>query len=383
MRLVGYELKKIFFHQKGFLFVLLFLFIKIISLLVLDKPVNDEMQIELPRYSYYLEKVQGKITKETTEFFIEEATKLSDANVSLQKLNHEYYEGNIDKKEYKDRLKPLQETLENEKGFDIIYDEYIYAYEHPDNRFLLYTNGWDGLLSQEKLDWLFIILLFLLITPVFCEEIGSKMDIIILTEKNGGNYNSKCKIGVAITLAIICSILNTCIEYAFYLNKYGLENSGFPLQSLSFFGSTGKEINLFGAFVGISCLKLLGSICLTVLILYLSVYVKRYAIILLINTIILIFPLYTFSLQSTKYWISPLGFFVATGFYRGNEYRTDIFTGQTKILFQEITYSKLLLLVSVTICICVGMIVMILKKNTNIWYKKRNIHREGGVEWRK
>lgn len=372
MHVVCYELKKIFYHQKGWLYVLLFLAFKIVSLTLFNMPENIEMQNEISVFSHYLDKVQGKITEQINEYMTEEADSLSQADASLQNLNNNYYDGIIDRQEYEDQLKLLQKKLVNEKGFDVIFKQYEYARENPENRYILYTNGWGGLLSQEKLDWLFYILLFLLITPIFCEEIGSNMDIMILTQKNGGRYTANFKILISVFIAVLLSVFNSCIEYIFFLNKYGLKNGTFPLQSLSYFMNCEKEISLYGAFLGISCLKIFGAVCLTIITLFLSVSIKRYSFILLINTSIIMLPFYAFSIQSIKYCIpGPLSFLIATGFFRGDEYKTDKYTNQLKLVFQEISYSRLILIMLIVIGICAGMIYRISKKNTNIWYKKK------------
>jgi hypothetical protein len=372
MQLAGYELKKIFIKHKGGLFLLIFLVIKIFSLLLFDRPVNSEIQEELTGYSYYLNKIEGIITEEKIEYLEVEAESLTNATSLIQQLNNDYYDGFIVRDEYETKIKTLQDVIIHKKGFDVLYSQYTYASEKPENRYILNTNGWDGLLSKEKLDWILYLLIFLIITPIVCEEYSNDMNVIILTQKNGGRCTTYYKIMISIILAFILTFINSMIEYIFYLIKYGLNHGEFPLQSLSYFSSAEKSISLLETFAYITCLKLIGAISLSIIILFVSVYVKKYALTLLMSSSLLIVPFYMFSVQFFKYYIpGPLSFLIATGFFRGNEYKTNTFTGEVIVIFREIPMFILLFLIVIISIICIIMILFILKINTNNWYKRR------------
>lgn len=370
MQLAIIELKKIMIKQKGIIFIFLFILIRICSLILFDKPINSDMEMEQYHYNHYLEKLKGELTVEKKDFFLEEQRRFIEANSGLQILNNKYYEGEVDRIEYEEQLKVLQETLEYEKGFHVIYDQFIYTMENPDNRFIMYTNGWEGLLASENIDWIFILLLLLLITPIFCEEILSEMDTIILTEVCGGRNSAKCKILLAIVITAILSIINSSIEYIFFMLKYGLEDGRNTLQSLSFFSSSSKEISIFGAFIGMHILKIYGSVFFTIILLFISVVMRKYALTLLISTTVLIIPYSIFSIQSTKYLLpSPLGFLLSTGYYMGVQYIVDPVTRENIIVFYEILNKQLFILILATTCIIFFMIYIIIDKNTNYLYK--------------
>lgn len=372
MEVISYELRKIFKYRKGIWYLLIFLLIKIISMDMLDKPVNEAMFREIKSVQYYLDKVQGIINQKTIAYMDKESAKIAQAEGSLQKLNNSYYDGKIDKKIYKKRLKPIIEKLKHREGFDALFSQYNYAQENPKNRFLLNTNGWDSLLSKEHLDWFFYVLLFLIITPIFCEEFSCNMEGIILTQKNGGKYLSLYKIGISVFLTIFLSILNIGIEYLFICCKYGLQHGNYPLQSLSYYADSGKNISLFGAFLAISFIKIIGAVELSILLLFFSVLIKRYALILLVITADMMLPFYLFSLESIKYYVpGPLGFLLASGFFKGNEYRSDPYSDQLQLSFQEISNWQIGIILIITLCALSGMIYVIQRKNANRWFGKR------------
>src|SRR5690606_20786985 len=112
----------------------------------------------------------------------------------------------------------------NESGFKVIFDQYTYIREKPDNRYFLSTNGWDGLLSTDSLDLLFLLLLLLLVTPVFCSEFASEMDSLHLTVKKGTRVHALSKVVlVFITVMALC-LITSLLRYGFFQVKYGLEN---------------------------------------------------------------------------------------------------------------------------------------------------------------
>lgn len=377
MQVGKFEFKKMFIKQYGVIIVLIFLILKILGLIIFDNPRNLEMYNKLYSYNFYLEHLQGKLTEEKKDFFLNEQNRIVKANSSIQILNNKYYDGEINQVEYNGKLEELEETLKNEKGFEVIYNQFLYSMESPNDRYIMQTNGWEGILVEKKLDWLYVLLILLLITPVFCEEFVSEMDITILTQVRGGRYSARRKIIISIIVAIMISIIGSLTEYVFFLNKYGLENSNFPLQSLNFFDNSSKNTSILAAFFGMFLLKIFGSIFLTTLILFLSIVLRRYALVLLITTSILMLPNFMFFLQSTRYRIpSPLGFLIPSGYYSGDKYSLDFATRQNNIVFNEISNREMFIIILISLIIVLGMICFIIYRSDNVLYKSNRKNRE-------
>ncbi|MBE3594604.1 MAG: DUF5050 domain-containing protein [Candidatus Carbobacillus altaicus] len=368
MSLWMYEMKKMFLLQKGLLFIGLYFVLNLASMMVLDKPANPDIEMNASQYLAYLNQVQGPYSEETERFFSDEAAKISSAKVALQKVTDDYYDGNLEEQEFLAASGPLENILQNEKGFQLIYDQYTYIRENPANRYFLYTNGWDGLLSNDSLDFLWLLLLLLLIAPVFGFEYESRMDALLLTVKKGTRHHAIYKIGLALlTVAVLC-LLNAGLRYGFYQFKYGLENGHYPLQSLSYFGTSTKNSTLFEAFLWVTAGKLFGSLCFAILILFASVWLKKYAATLFSSTAVILLPYYGMHLESSKYFLpGPLGFMISTGFLRGNEYKRNPFKDQLDVVFREVSLSALSIVFAVTLCLSIAMLVMILIRRTNVW----------------
>ncbi|MGN7384936.1 DUF5050 domain-containing protein [Paenibacillus sp. SAFN-117] len=376
MSLWIYEMKKMFFYQKGLLFIGLYFVISTAALIAFDTPVNPDVELNAPQYFYYLDQVRGPSSEESERFLTNESRRISDANVALRKAYDDHYDGNLSEDELVAITRPLEDIVRNERGFNLVFDQYSYIREQPDNRYFLYTNGWDGLLSHDSLDLFFLLLLLVLVAPVFCYEFESKMDPLILTVKKGTRVQAVTKIGLVLaTVAVLC-LFTEGLRYGFFHFKYGFDNGSYPLQSLSYFGTSSKDVTLFGTFVWLAVCKLFGYLSFAMLIMFSAVYIKKYALTLFASTAMVLLPYFGFRLESSKYWLpGPLGFMISTGFFRGNEYEYNIYTEQKDVLFQEVSGTAWLLLFAVTLCIGIGMFIGIMFRHRNVWGAGQRSHR--------
>lgn len=372
MSLLVYEMKKMFFHQKGLLFISLFFILSMTTLLIFDTPKNPDIELNSEQYNYYLNQVKGPYSEETEQFFVNESKRITEANVALEKIYNDYYDGNISENEMLNLSRPLEKIVENESGFKVIFDQYTYIQENPDDRYFLYPNGWDGLLSTDSLDLLFLLLLLILITPVFCSEFASEMDALHLTVRKGTRVHAVSKIVLVLMTVIVLCIISSLLKYGFFQIKYGLEHGNYPLQSLSFFGLTTKNITLFSTFIWSIVIKTIGNISFALLIMLISVWSKKYAVTLFSSTAMILLPYYGFSMESTKYLLpGPLGFMLSTGFFRGSEYEYNVVTEQMDMTFGEISIMSIFILFVIILCISIGAMVIIITQHTNVWHVRK------------
>ncbi|MFD0710808.1 TolB family protein [Paenibacillus sp. GCM10027626] len=370
-----YELKKMLLKQKGLLFIVLYFVCSLASLMIGDQPANPDAVTNGAHYQYYLQQVKGRFTAETDEFFKAEASRISQAKVELRKLYDDYYDREITEAELTAKAEPLEALLEHQYGFQTIYDQYTYVRENPENRYFLATNGWAGLLAGDKLDVLFVLLLLVLIAPVFCFEYESRMDTLLLTVKKGIRTHARCKILLALITVVVLCLLSAIVQLSFFSLKYGLEDGSYPLQSLSYFGLSTKTLTLQQAFFWMTAGRIFGCLVFAMMIIATAVYVKRYALTLFICTAVILLPHYSFALESTKYWLpGPLGFMLASGFLRGNEFEYNLFTDQMDAVYKEVTGGAVLLLLTVTLLLGIALYIGVMRRQMNMW----SLHRRRG-----
>ncbi|WP_273322294.1 hypothetical protein [Vallitalea guaymasensis] len=369
MRIIFYEAKKLLIYQKGLFFIGLFFLINIAYLVIADKPYNTEMELFKNEYTYYMDKIDGKCTPKKIDFIENEAEKIMNANISSDKLYNDYYDGSITENVFNKQCVNFETILENEKGFDEIYNQYIYVRENENNRFFLYTNGWNALLTDDNLDLFLTILILILVTPVFCYEYDNKMDTLVLTSIKGKkNYSVHKIIFVFCIVAFLC-ITTFILKFIFYNQKYSLLNGNYPLQSLSYFGTGRKSISLIQTFFAISGLKLFGFLFFAILIMFISVIVKKYSLTVFICAAFILIPYFGFDLGLIYSFPLPLSFMLGVRFFKGYEYQIDFFTQEKVAIFKEISNMTLLIFLVSAICLCIIMLKVINKNNKNIWNK--------------
>lgn len=366
MQTLLYEVKKMYIFQKGLIFIVLFIVMHFFVLLEVDKPVSSNVEDNITQYSFYLEKVKGHLSSQTEQFLQEESHKINEAKVEIDKLYDSYYDGDITESAFTHERSKLEEVIKNQAGFDAIFEQYIYVREKPDERYFLYTSGWNALLGSENLDYFAIILILLLVSPIFCQEYENSMDSLTLTMKKGGRSQAVCKIFLVFTSIIIICIISFAFTYLFYDIKYGLQNGNYPLQSLSFFSTSTKKLTLLNTYLYLCLFKLFGYISFSVLIMFLSVCMKKYALTLFTSVALIFLPYIGLDNSAIKYVCTgPLGFMLATGFFRGDQYKTDVFTAEIKMTFQEISVKYLLFSFFILLFFVIFMIYLVIKLRSN------------------
>ena len=364
-----YEVKKIMLHQRGLFYTALVLLFGTVWLALSDSPINNAMEQYKNEYEWYLEKVNGYCTDESSLYLEQEAGRIAEAKEKQSTLLENYYDGKISESEYKKESQEIEKVLEHQNGFEVIYQQYLYICENAKNRCFLQTNGWMGLLGKDTLNFILFLGILLLVTPVFCSEYSCQMDTLILTSREG-RKSSLYKLLIMIVVVLFLSLSISLIEYGFYRFKYGLPDGDYPIQSIRYFADSSKSISLLEGYVYIGLLQMFGGVFLTILLMFISVLAKRYAITLLIGAVSVIIPYIGLSKTCIYRLPLPLPFLLGTDFFAGNIVLSDALMGDDKIIFAEVDTATLLTLLFVSILLCTLAAVWILRCNSNRWLIK-------------
>lgn len=362
-----HELNKMLLHRKGFGLILLYFAFSFFFLFFLDTPVSPDIEQNRQAYAHYLSQVEGKCTADTERFLSEEAVSIANANSTLQKIYGEYYDGTLSKEEFLAQSAKAEEIIRYESGFNLIYEQFSDIRENAENRYFLYTNGWNGLLANDNLNLPMVVLLLLLITPVLCYEYENGMDNLIRTVQGTSRYALSKISAVLLTVTLIC-LLDTGMRLAFFQLKYGLPHGEYPLQSLSYFASFAGTETLWSTFLKISAYRLFGSLSFAALILFVSAIVKKYALTLFACTAGMLLPYFGLTKASSKYFLpGPLGWMTAAGYFRGSEYSTDSLTNEKIVVFQQIPDFMRNILFAATLILAIILLAAVVKRHMNIW----------------
>ena len=90
-----YEAKKIMLHQRGLLYITLVLLLGTAWLALSDAPYDSAMEQYRNEYEWYLEKVDGYCTDESSLYLEQEAWRIAEARGRQDVLLEDYYDGKI------------------------------------------------------------------------------------------------------------------------------------------------------------------------------------------------------------------------------------------------------------------------------------------------
>ena len=371
-----YEVKKIMRCQRGLFYTALVLLLGTVCLAVSDSPTDNAMEQYKNEYEWYLEKVNGYCSDEASLYLEQEAGRIAKAKEKQRTLLENYYDGKISESEYKKESREIERILEHQNGFEVIYQQYLYICENVGNRFFLQTNGWMGLLGKGTLNFILFPGILLLVTPVFCSEYSCQMDTLLLTAREG-RKSALYKLLIMIAVVLFLSLGISLIEYGFYRFKYGLPDGDYPIQSIRYFADCSKGISLLEGYVYIGLLRMFGGVFLTILLMFISVLAKRYAVTLLTGAASVIIPYIGLSKTGVSRLPIPLPFLLGTDFFAGNIVRRDALTGDDKIIFAEVDTVTLFNLLFVSVLLCILAAVWILRCNSNRWLMKSGKKKRG------
>ena len=371
-----YEVKKIMLWQRGLFYIALVLLLGTVWLALSDNPADIAMEQYKNEYEWYLEKVNGYCTEESSLYLEQEAERIAEAKERQNSLLENYYDGKISESEYKKESREIEKVLERQNGFEVIYQQYLYICENAGNRCFLQTNGWMGLLGKGTLNFILFLGILLIVTPVFCSEYSCQMDTLILTAREG-RKSALYKLLIITTVVLFLSLCISLIEYGFYRFKYGLPDGDYPIQSIRYFADSSKDISLLQGYAAIGLLRMFGGVFLALLLLFISVLAKKYAVTLLTGAVSVILPYIGLSKTSIYRLPLPLPFLLGTDFFAGNIVLRDALKGDEKIVFAEVDTVTLLALLSVSVLLCTLAAVWILRCNSNRWLMKSGRKKRG------
>ena len=376
--MLRYEAKKMLLYRRGIWLLLFFLTLELLGTLLFTQPYNRTMEENRQVYEDYLQRVEGPLTQENRDWLEAEMTRLSAARTEMESLRRNYYLGRVDEETYRRRFDELLPDTEAYPGFAELYLQYTYVREAPEERYFLYPGGWESLLTDREPDYLLLLLLVILLTPVFCEEYGSRMDQLLLTQKRSAGSQAFYKAGLAAATASALTAMIQGFHLAYCAAVFGLPHGAYPLQSLVSFGGSVKALTLWQAFGLQFALKILGNLYAALLILALSVLLRKFALTLTAGIALLPLPFLTVTdphvfLRVPGPWALTLGsiYLDPSGSYYNSGGRfTEV---------QELDLGGLGGYVAVIGCFLLLGLWYLWRKNSNVYLKGRRARRTAAL----
>lgn len=362
--MLNYEWKKLLKNRKGLWLIVIFMFAELLSLLLFTRPYDAVLEENRQVYESYLAAVEGSLTPEKRSLLEAEMERLNTVHLELEQLKQDYYSGDVSEDEYREQFQDFLADEQRYVGFTKLYSQYIYVRE-VENRSLLYTGGWEVLLADQSPDYFLLLLLVILLTPVFCEEYSSRMNEILITQKRSARGHVRSKILLALLLAAGATAFVQLGDLLYCAIRFGLPHGGYSLQSIRSFGSCAKELTLWQAFCLQFALKELGYMYAALIMLALSVLLKKYTLTLMAGMVIFPLPFLTVNSEAFLRIPGPWGFILGSACLNGSVTYTVPQTGQAVVAYAEVTWQELLLLLAGALLLMGLLILLLHRKNAN------------------
>lgn len=363
------ELRKIVIHQKALLWILIFALLKLMGLVYAhygNEMDNGEV------YRSYLKQVGGKLDEEKEAFILTQFNEMEAATSEINDLEDDYAEGKINKQQYLDKLAYFSKLKDEESVIKQFYIKYKYVLEDRENRYIIDMDGWSKLLENEQLDYFLILLIMLVTVPIFCNEYETKMQDLHICSRNGRGQMIVVKAVIAGLLAMFTCLMFHAIEYFFYKQIYGLDYGYAPIRSLEFFKDSTLHTSLFSLWIMIVCIRILGALYTSLLVLMISVMVKRSLLAVVTNCVFILAPEFIITEKHLSYCLPwPTALIHATGYFYPNQYVTDEFTNEKVLTFSAFDIKEILLILILSLVIMIILVICIYVRNLNMKLRRR------------
>lgn len=368
--MLRYEWKKQLLYRRSIWLIAVFLAAEVLGMLLFTRPYDQVLEENRAVYESYLCQVEGPLTEEKRESIEAEMERLNAIHREMEQLKQDYYSSAVTEAYYRGRFAELVDDEARYPGFSKLYSQYIFV-RGDAGRSFLYTGGWEVLLGDQEPDYLLLLLIILVVTPIFCEEYACRMHEILLTQKKSAKYQVLVKVAVALILTGALTALLELLDLAYCAARFGLPHGEYSLQSLVSFGATEKRLTLWQAFWLRFAIREVGYLYAAVLMLFLSVLLKKFSWTLMAGVAVLPVPFLTADsnnlfLRLPAPWALTLG----SVYFNSSISSRDALTGETVTLVREVAWPELWLLLGASALLMALMLYCVWRRNTNWQLKK-------------
>ena len=192
-----------------------------------------------------------------------------------------------------------------------------HASQDTDRREIIYTAGWEKLLTNDAPDLLLVLMIVLLATQPFAREYETEMTKILLPSANGRAKLCTCKLIVVLIAAVGGTLLFLFIDIL-TAARLGLDNFNSPLESIPLFCDTPERISLLSALIMIELIRLLGYTIFSAGTLLLSSIFKKTLPAMCVSFGLILIQYTGFGASDFKYrYAIPYGLMLAVGYIKG------------------------------------------------------------------
>lgn len=294
-----YESYKLFIKQKIWLFIIILLALRIVSVCTTGYDSHYMIDENKKYYTEYLKKYEGKITAK-----------------KQKQIEKEYEKIKLSSDE-------LLASEQKNKAFQVIYNQYTYQKEKGSG-YILETRGWQTILEHNSLDFFLIICIILVMTALWGNEYETQMDIMLRSCKKGKYQTPFVKVILGIVTSILLSAIFQSVQIVYLAGSVGLSHENYPIQSLEFFQNSSYHISLRSAVVIVFIIRLAGALLLALMTMLINIWIKRKTVSLIVSMAIIVLAKIIFTSGSIIYYLPlPLGPLSAVGYLWSSQFESQ------------------------------------------------------------
>lgn len=341
MALFVAELKKLTSRSFGFWLVIAMLILKLAYLGLEDTKTNSFILENKAEYLSIVNRYTGKIYQSVSNQIESENAQVLRASDELRQLRIDYNDGKLSKENFERDLPVLEKLVNNKELFLYFYSQYLNVNTEPENRYILFTEGWDRFFSTTRFDWFSALVIIIFAALVFGKEYEADMQRLQISTPSGdiNLFFTKCLVLLVIVLGI--NLLSFTVEFSFFHFKYGLPNWEFPYQSISAFQNSALPLSLHQATILTFFIRLFGMCILGIITMAVSVASQSIIQSLLGGLALIAIPFALPVTDALKVFLpSPYSLIIGTSFLYGSN--TSPSGNESFSLTQQLTNGHIL-----------------------------------------
>lgn len=368
MKIFTTELRKSFLYKKGLL-ILLFLLVSQIFVYGFGNPIyNIQTERYREQYNSYLETFSGKIDEQKVNALNDEEKRIDVAEELSLTLFQKMYYGEIAPGEYDKGLEEYRNIYEEKMAFQQIQNQYDYAMQDTEHRYIMDENGWSVALQENSLNFLLIFCVILLTVRVFSTEYETQMYGMISCTPNGKGRTARGKAAVCLMSAVLFGIITSAICLLSASVRFGLHNATYPLQSIRYFYACQYDLSIWQGYLLSWCFKIFALCIISLITSLCTVLLKRDVSSFFVSALVVILPYFIFDIDFILKFIPYLGLSFGGFYFRG----TEALVPETDMMqMQPIPLNELLIVCGVGLIICLICLFMTIKIWNNRPMKRR------------
>lgn len=349
------EMKKLYIKQFGLILTIILIIGEIIFVNFLYPKRQFSSETTELHFYEYMERFSGKLTSEKEAEILAEQERIVDARNRAKAIENRLYAGEYESED--DFIAEYEENClitERKEAFDLIFDQYSYALENPDDRYL--TVGDYSGMTADIPDVLLLALVIFLTGILFLNEESSGVITFVRISSNGKQKTLYGKLAAISVFIVSAQIFKTILELLVMISRGNIQELSYPIRTLEFFQTSPYNISILQGFLIISTLRLLGYLFIASLIILLSVTLKKALFTIFIPSAVCLLQQFAFEPATPAYYL-PTGFLRGVGYLRGSLTVTN-YLGDTIEIFKEIPFAHFITIEVVTSAFIVASVII-------------------------